>query len=202
MKRSMILAALLAGAMMFGQGCVGRLVSEGMEKGLGPTGIVLPVDARWPQGDSQYLAAYKNFEVGAIRSEFADTPAVFTEYFPGKLRDQLFSKGLPTGQPGKTLLIDVDILAYQPVSSFHKALGPTEEVVARVTLKDKAGGQVVGTAICIGRTYQSVGLGPKWKAWGLARAIVDKWIDEYYPKEGRHEGEETAPPSEEQSSGS
>ena len=198
MKRSMILAALLAGAVLFGQGCVGRLVSEGMEKGLGPTGIVLSADARWPQGDSQYLASYRNFEVGAIRSEFADTPAAFMDYFPGKLRDQLSGKGLPMGHAGKTLLIDVNILAYQPVSSsIHKALGPTEEVVARVTLKDKASGQVVGTAICIGRTYQSVGLGTKWKAWGLARAIVDKWIDEYYPKEGRHEREEQAAPSEE-----
>ncbi len=197
MKRSMVLAALLAGVLLFGQGCVGRLVSEGMEKGLGPTGIVLPTGPRWSEGDSQYLALYRNFEVAPLRCEFADTPVAFTEYFPGKLRDQMLSKGLPMGQPGKTLVIDVDILAYQPVSSYHKALGPVEEVVARVTLKDKAGGQVVGSAICIGRTYQSVGLGPKWKAWGLARAIVDKWIDEYYPKETRHEREEQAAPSEE-----
>ncbi len=66
-----------------------------------------------------------------------------------------------------------------------------------MTLKDKQSGQVVGNAICIGRTYQSVGLGPKWKAWGLARAIVNKWIDNYYPKEGRVEQKEQAPPSEE-----
>jgi hypothetical protein len=197
MKRSIVTAALLAGALLFGQGCVGRLVSEGMEKGLGPTGLVLPMEPRWSQGDPQYLAMYKNFEIGAMQNEFADTPAVFTEYFPGKLRDQMLSKGLPMGRSGKTLLIEVDILAYQPVSSYHKALGPVEEVVARVTLKDKNSGRVVGTAICIGRTYQSVGLGPKWKAWGLARAIVDKWIDESYPKEGRHEREEQAAPSEE-----
>ena len=31
---------------------------------------------------------------------------------------------------------------------------------------------------CIGRTHQSVGLGTKWKAWGLCRAIVNNWIDE------------------------
>jgi hypothetical protein len=197
MKRSLILAAVLAGALSMGQGCVGRLVSEGVEKGLGPTGIALPIGPRWPQGDSQYLAMYRNFEVGPLRCEFGDTPAAFTEYFPGKLRDQMFSKGLPMGQRGKTLLIDVDILAYQSASSYHKALGPVEEVVARVTLKDKASGRVIGTAICIGRTYQSVGLGPKWKAWGLARAIVDKWIDDYYPKENRHEVEEQPAPSEE-----
>src|ERR1035437_8250143 len=98
MKRSIILAVLLAGALLVGQSCVGRLVSEGMEKGVGPTGIVLPTGPRWPQEASQYLALYRNFEVAPLRCEFADTPAVFTEYFPGKLRDQMFSKGLPMGK--------------------------------------------------------------------------------------------------------
>jgi hypothetical protein len=194
----MILAALLAGALLFEQGCMGRILSEGAERGLGPTGIALPTGPRWPEDDSQYLALYKNFEVGPLRNEFAGTPILFTQYFPGKLRDQMFSKGLPMGQRGKTLVIDVDIMAYQSASSlFHKVLGPTEEVVARVTLKDKASGQVVGMAICIGRTYQTVGLGPKWKAWGLARAIVDQWIDDYYPKENRREAQEQPAPSEE-----
>jgi hypothetical protein len=195
MKRSLILAAMLAGA-LFGQGCVGRLISEGAEKGLGPTGIVLPMGPNYP-GDMQYLASYKNFEVGTIKNEYPNTPGQFTEYFPGKLKEQMAGRGLPMDRPGKTVLIDVVILAYQPASSYHKALGPVEEVVARVTLRDKDGGQAVATAICIGRTYQSVGLGAKWKAWGLARAIVNDWIDEFYPKEGRRERKEQAPPREE-----
>ena len=191
MKRSMILAVLLTGAVLVGQGCVGRLVHEGVEKGMGPMGKALPMDPRWPQGDSHYLASYRNFELGDIKNEFPDTPGQFTEQFSEKLREQLLSKDLPMDQPGKkTLRIDVNILVYQSVSSYHKAVGPTEEVVARVTLKDKGSGQVVGTAICIGRTSQSVGLGTKWKAWGLARAIVNDWIDEYYPKEGRRDREE------------
>jgi hypothetical protein len=153
------------------------------------------MDPKWPAADQNYLAAYKNFALDPqIASEFPDTPREFMTFFPGVLRTQLMSKGLPVGRSGKTLIISVNILAYQPVSSYEKALGPTEEVVARVTLKDKDSGAVVGQAVCIGRTYQSVGMGPQWKAWGLSRAIVNKWLDNYYPKAGRIEGEEKGPP--------
>jgi hypothetical protein len=186
------LALLVAASMS--QGCVGRAISEGIEKTLGPTAIALPMEPRWPEGDSQYLAEYRNFELaGPINNEFPDTPQAFLNYFPVKFAEQLAGRDLPTDVKGRTLLISVTILGYQPASSYHKALGPTEEVVARVVLTDKERGKVVGSAICIGRTYQSVGLGMKWKAWGLSRAIINKWIDNYYPKQGRREGEEQAP---------
>lgn len=197
MKRSLLLTAVLVGAMFLGSGCMGRIINEGVEKGLGPTAKTLRLEPAWPQKDENFLAQYRNFEIAPVRSEFPPTPRLFMEYFPGKLREQILSKGLPMDKPGKTLVINVTVLAYQPVASYEKALGPTEEVVARVTLTDKDSGSVVGQAVCIGRTYQSVGLGEKWKAWGLARAIVNKWINEYYPKAGRVEKEEQAPPKEE-----
>ena len=187
---------LFLSAMGVSQGCVGRAIGEGIEKALGPTAYVLPMEPRWPEKDSQYLAAYENFELAPLKSEFLPTPTEFMTVFPERFDDQMISKGLPIGKRGKTLLIRVTILAYQPVSSYQKALGPTEEVVARVELTDKESGKPVGKAICIGRTYQSIGLGPQWKAWGLARAIADKWINKYYPEQGRHETKEQAPPSE------
>jgi hypothetical protein len=196
MKHLLILATLLC-LLMASTGCVSRAINEGVEKALGPTAYVLPMDPKTPEKDSEFLASYKNFQlVEPVGNDFRGTPTEFTTYFPGKFHEQLLSKGLPTGGAGKTLLIKVDILAYQAVSSYHKALGPTEEVVARVEFTDKDSGKTIGKAICIGRTYQSIGLGPKWKAWGLSRAIVNKWIDPLYPKEGRNETEETPPPSE------
>jgi hypothetical protein len=191
---TVVVVAAIVGVLLC-QGC-GRLIDEGVEKGLGPTAKTLPMEPKWPANDPNFLAQYKNFELGSLKSNFPDTPQAFMDYFPTKLQDQLLGKSLPVGKGGKTLAIDVTILAYQPVSSYSKALGPTEEVVADVILKDKESGKVVGHAICIGRTYQSVGLGVKWKAWGLSRAIVNKWIDKYYPKEGRVETEETKVPSE------
>jgi len=196
MTAKTVAVMLLVAALPITQGCVGRAISEGIEKTLGPTARVLSMEPKWAEKDSRFLAAYRNFELAMpIKSQFSDTPDKFMEYLPIKFNEQLVSKGLPTDKAGKTLEVNVTILAYQPAASYQKALGPTEEVVALVELGDKDSGKLIGKAICIGRTYQSVGLGPKWKAWGLSRAIVDKWISEYYPKEGRKETKETVPPA-------
>jgi hypothetical protein len=195
MKHVIGLLCLSLLAMVAGQGC-SRLIDEGIEKGMGPTAKVLPMDPQWPEKDQTYLESYKNFEVGTLKTEFPPVPQAFMEYLPQRLNEQLNSKNLPMDKNAKTLVINITVIAYQPVSSYHVALGPTEEVVARVELVDKASGKLVGKAVCIGRTYQSIGLGTKWKAWGLCRAIVNDWINEYYPKEGRKEAEEKAPPSE------
>ena len=195
MVRRMTVAAVVVSTLFLAQGCVGRLVDEGIEKTLGPTAKVLPMQPGLPENSSGFLGQYKNFELAPLKSNFPETPSEFMTFFPIKMREQMDSRGLPMGKGGKTLVIEVTVLAYQPVSSYHKALGPTEEVVADVVLKDKETGKVVGHSVCIGRTYQSVGLGPQWKAWGLARAIVNDWIDPHYPKEGRIEREEQAPPS-------
>ncbi|MFB3893133.1 MAG: hypothetical protein ACE15C_14040 [Phycisphaerae bacterium] len=189
MRRAGILLAVSL-LILAATGC-SRVISEGIEEGLGPTAKTLPLDPAWPAGDQNYLARYKNFEIAPVASEFPPTPREFLSYLPVRLSEQFASKDLPMGKPGKTLLVRITIMAYQPAASYEKALGPTEEVVARVELVDKDSGALVGKAICIGRTYQSVGLGTRWKAWGLSRAIVNKWIDSYYPKEGRVERAET-----------
>jgi hypothetical protein len=185
MKSTVALSLLLITAMITAQGCTGRIISEGMEKGLGPTAFAHQMDPKFPRGDQNYLASYRNFELAAVKVEFLDTPQIFVSEFQQKFHDQLARKELPQDRRGKTLLVNVTILAYQSAESYHKVIGPTEEVVARVELTDKSTGSVIGRAICIGRTYQSVGLGPNWKARGLARAIVNDWIDPAYPKAGR-----------------
>ena len=145
MKSAKSLTMLLVFAgLTLTSGCVGRLIDEGIEKGLGPTAKVCSLEPRLPEKASNYLAAYKSFElVQPVRSEFPDTPGEFMSYFPARLQEQLASKGLPVGRGGKTLLIGVTILGYQPVSSYNKVLGPTEEVIARVELTDKDTGKVV-----------------------------------------------------------
>jgi len=196
MKRTAVLIMLLCCVTLVAPGCISRMIDEGVERGLGPTAKALPMEPKWPEEDTTFLAAYRNFElVLPVKSEFADTPKEFMDYFPVRFGEHLASKDLPTGRDGKTLLVDVTILAYQAVVSYHKAWGPTEEVVARVELKDKDTGKIIGRAVCIGRTYQSIGLGHEWKAWGLCRAIINDWINEYYPKEGRKEGQENPPPT-------
>jgi hypothetical protein len=193
MKRIISATALLALSGLLGPGCVGRAISEGVEKTLGPSGYCLPIEPKWPQKDQGYLAKYQSFELAPVKSEFPDTPREFMADFPTRFSSQMTSKGLPMNRPGKALQIQVTILAYQSSSStVSTALGPTEEVVARVDFVDKDAGKPIGRAICIGRTYQTIGMGTEWKSWGLCRAIVNKCLDNYYPKEGRKEAEEKA----------
>jgi hypothetical protein len=156
------------------------------------------MEPKWPEKDQEFLAKYQSFDLAPIKSEFPDSPREFLDDFPGRLDGQLASKGLPTKKAGKTLQIQVTILGYQSTSSsVSTALGPTEEVVARVEFIDKDTSKPIGRAVCIGRTYQTIGMGAQWKSWGLARAIVNKCLDNYYPKQGRKETEEKAAPPQE-----
>lgn len=189
MRYAIALFCLSVMTLGFGQGC-GRLFDEGMEKGLGPGGKALPMDPKWPANDSTYLARYQNFAIGTIKTEFPDTPREFMDYLPMKLAEQLTKKDLPMNRGGKTLVINITVVVYDSVSSYNKAIKPTEEVVARVDLVDKSDGKLVGQAMCIGRTYQSISLGSKTKAEGLSKAIVNEWINKAYPKAGRREAED------------
>jgi hypothetical protein len=47
-------------------------------------------------------------------------------------------------------------------------------------LVDAASGEVISEAMCVGRTKESVNLGPAKKAEGLSKAIVE-WIKPGFP---------------------
>ena len=78
------------------------------------------------------------------------------DYVLAKLREELVREGLRLGKDGESPLIEVKVLACWPIAFVSTSLGPTEETIASVTLKDPESGLVVGTAICIGRTSSSV----------------------------------------------
>ncbi|MBI5725772.1 MAG: hypothetical protein HZA50_17565 [Planctomycetes bacterium] len=194
MKKIVLIAGLLL--VTADSGC-SRMIDEGFEKALGPTPKIMFLDPKPPEDkNNDFLSPYRNFVLGKVdASQFPETPRDFIDYLPTKFVEQTTGRHLPADPAGKTLVVNVAVLAYQPALKFQKATGPTEEVVAKVELVDKDSGKVVGRAICIGRTYQSVGLGTKWKAWGLCRAIVNEWIDEYYPdKDDREKTAKEEPP--------
>ena len=84
----------------------------------------------------------------------------FMDYVPAMLREDLAREGtwlVTDGEmPLRTPLIEVTVLACRSIASVGGVLGPTEETIASVTLKDPQSGLVVGTAICIGLTSSSV----------------------------------------------
>ena len=78
------------------------------------------------------------------------------------------------------------ILHYEDADTLGIAIGPLEEVVARLEMVDKDSGQVLAQANCIGRTTTRTTLGVANKGRGLAKAIAS-WIDNRYPEQGRPE---------------
>jgi hypothetical protein len=80
----------------------------------------------------------------------------FLDYVPCDLRKEFVARDLLLGGKGQADPINWRVLACRPIASLGKSLGPTEQTVASVTLRDRNSGQVVATTICIGLTSSSV----------------------------------------------
>jgi hypothetical protein len=166
--------ALLLGA-MFGVGC-DRIASETYGKVVGPKGFsadVRPVDER-------ALAKYSHFEIGKFADETnGRAPSSFFAAVPYEF-DKIAADRIIQNPSGRTLLIRGRIIHYESSSMASEIFGPLEEVVVRVQFVDKFTGGLIGEAVCVGRTRETLNRGPEKKAEGLARAIVG-WLEGHNP---------------------
>jgi hypothetical protein len=180
-RNGLIVATLviLAG---LSQGCVGRLIGEGVEAargGQGDYGEIQPVAGA---KNHSALSAYERFELGDVINECGRLmPGEFISRFKAQFAEQLADSDLPRASSGKTLAFNVAIIHYEKAKAADNIFGPLEEVVARVDLVDAESGEVLATGNAVGRTGKSVGLGTKTKAEGLSEALI-KWVEDYYPK--------------------
>ena len=164
---------------MFSVGC-GRAIGEAAELATGPKGLFVPLisparEGAWP------LAEYTQFEMQRFTDDFGGrTPAELFRDLPSKFDEELDESELTNNASGKTLVIRGSVFHYESSDLLGMALGPLEQVIARVELVDKDSGRVIAKANCVGRTTKSVGKGVSKKTEGLARAIVS-WIKTYYP---------------------
>ena len=161
-------------------GC-GRAVGEAAEFALGPKGIYVPLVLP-PSGEGPWpLAGYTRFELGSFTDDFGGrTPAELFRLLPAKFQEELAKAKLPNQPGGKTLVIRGSVYHYESSNIVGMALGPLEQVIARVELIDRDSGEVIAQANCVGRTTKAVGKGVSKKTEGLAKAIVS-WIKAYYP---------------------
>jgi len=180
MNRGTILVLSLAGLILLAGGC-SRLAKEGLGGLTGPKGVAIPLKRVAGSPSDRALGAYERFELGRITDGIhGRTPPGLLRQLPAEFQKQLAAKKLPNPASGKTLVVRGKILHYEESGLFGQAFGPLEEVIARIELVDKDSGKVLGVANCIGRTKESINMGVRAKAEGLAKAIVG-WIDKLYP---------------------
>jgi hypothetical protein len=181
-RKPSLLLLLAAGVALVAPGCVGRMFTEGSGAVLGAKGTFMPIVPLSQSTADRPLSGYTQFEV----ADFADdiggrTPSDFVAYLRDAFPLQARKAGLPDSPAGKALLLRGRIVHYESSSTVGFVLGPLEEVVARCEMVDKATGKVLAVANCIGRTEAAVNSGTKYKAEGLAKALV-KWIESGFPE--------------------
>jgi hypothetical protein len=172
----LVMVALLS------QGCM-RAATEGMEAVRGGQGSYFqekPLSAT-PK-DHAALAGYQRIEVGEVKNQAgAFMPSDFPALLTAKFSEHLAKSHLPKAASGKTIRFNVTLIYYEKANMTDNVFGPMEEAVASVELVDKDSARVLATGAVVGRSTQSVGLGPAYKADGMARGLL-KWASDYYPK--------------------
>jgi len=183
-RKTLLLCVPLFLTALAGLGCT-TAVKEGVGIARGAKGLYAPIMAVSPDKSAKPLGQYRYFELATLSDDFGgNVPDDLMMYLRAAFAEQLAEAEIPQQPGGKTLLIRGKILHYEDSSTLGLALGPIEEVVARIELVDKDSGKVIGLANCIGRTTSRVNVGVAKKGQGLAKAIVS-WIASRYPEQDR-----------------
>ena len=180
MRTNTIRVLLLLAAALSATGC-GTAISEATGVVLGGRGSYMAITPMAADKATKTLGSYTNFELGAIGDGIGGKmPAELIPHLETAFTKEVRGSHLPDDSAGRTLLIRGTVIHYESTSTVGYVLGPLEEVICRTELVDKATGQVLGVANCVGRTKAASSSGVKEKAVGLAKAFV-KWIEYRFP---------------------
>lgn len=186
-RRQLLLLVVIAAA-AFLPGC-STAIKEGFSVVKGASGIVAPVRPLAASEDARPLGDYTHFELTRLRDNFGGkVPSGFWADLDEAFAQEIERHKLPDDPSGKTLLIRGEIIHYESADIVAFALGPVEEVVARIELVDQDSGNVLAEGNCIGRTKSRVNAGVRTKAQGLAKAMVS-WISNRYPEREKPDAE-------------
>jgi hypothetical protein len=174
MKRLAVCLTLLV-ALTTTTGCWSRVIKESAGAALGAKGMAKPLGTTAASGTS--LAGYTRYAVEPFGSAATapNVPAEVQANLGDEVAKQLAAKKIMNDPSGKTLTIRGTFIYYEGSSAATSHLfGPFEEVIAMVQFID--GNRLVGEAVCVGRSTESVNVGASKKTQGLAKGIVD-WIE-------------------------
>ena len=179
MKR--LTMAVTAGMLVMACGGCGTAIKEGARAAMGGRGDVAPLSGY--QGEGTPLAEYQNFELGEVRDSFGGVPQEFFDALRQHYAREVEDAKLPTDPGGRTVVVRGEILHYEGTGLVDTIVSPMGEVVVRAEMVDKGTGEVLATANLVGRIQSRLRQGPSLVAEGYARAAVNWYKDNYFPKE-------------------
>ncbi len=174
-----IVAVLVAGT----AGC-STIFKEGIKAGMGGRGAVASLQSPVSASAQPPLAEYENFELGDLKEDFGGmVPREFYDEIPGHFQREVVDANLPVSPGGKTAVIRGTIIHYEGKDLVGSIVSPLDQVIVRAEMVDQQTGEILGRANLVGRTTSRTRRGPSIVAEGYARAAVQWFSENYFPKE-------------------
>ena len=170
MKRIALLGLIAISLASVG-GCLTRAAKEAI---LSPKGFSVPTELGATKQNIYSKVEIENFTNTGIIT----MPANMNQLLRIALAEQIAKlkpkKAILDPGAARVLLVRGQYLYYEEAGGIlDQAFGPFEEIIALVELVDQPSGKVAARGYCVGRTGTTRLQGPRRKAEGLAKAIID-----------------------------
>ncbi len=159
-------------ALLLCTGCMGRMIREGAGVVTGASGKAVELQ---PLSGRQ-LDQYGSISFDSLGTDMPNVPSSLPDRIRRQTLEALREKKL-FGDGGPALVIRGRIIHYETGGAVDAAIGPLQEVIARVELADASGG-TIGVANIIGRAKSLTAGGEGNLAEGAAKGIVE-WISQH-----------------------
>jgi hypothetical protein len=179
MRTRLMLSVVVVCVIMSG-GCASRIIKESYYGVTGSSGHYILIAGN-EQQCKQLPFKYGGVEVGTISNDIgAVCPAQFLAELPGAIREQLQyvndsdkKDNIPffRGGADSKLMITGVVIHYDTGDLLDQIVGPMEEVVCRLEIRDGKTDVVLAEANFVGRAKSSVRKGPQELAVGVGKGV-------------------------------
>jgi len=187
MQRKFRLTVILMTCAFISGGCTSRIIKEGFYGATGSSGHYILL-----AGDEEQCRALPSshgaVQMGSIQNMIGDAcPTRFTQYLLERIPEELQKedkdegkkkeesgeekKSFLRGSANKKLLITGTIIHYDEGKLLDKIVGPMEEAICRLQIRDAQTNTLYAEANFVSRAKSSVRKGPKELAEGIGKAI-------------------------------
>jgi hypothetical protein len=152
-------------------GCITRAAKEVF---LSPKGFSVPTKLVGSQENSYSKVQFEDLSNTGISIMPADMNQILRVTLAERIAKLKPKKTILDPAAGRVLIVRGQYVYYEEAGGMlDQAFGPFEEIIALIELVDQPSSKVVARGYCVGRTNTTKLQGPKRKAEGLSKAIIE-----------------------------